>query len=153
MEKKRFIFDLDGTLLTNDFKDEKDYFHDLFGDDAKDEIANIGFYLNEYENIFSRYEKEQLTQFLASRTNLPLTKKIIEGWIEVGLYSHDELEKGVLDTLEHLKHDDHSLVVLTNWFYEGQIPRLKRAGIYDYFDDFITGDEVLKPHKDSSTKK
>lgn len=149
MEKKRFIFDLDGTLMTGNFEKEKEYFEFIYGEDSQILVPNMGTYLNEYENIFSKYTIEDLSHFLHTRTDLEITPDIIDGWIEIMSDVPDVMEKGIVGVLEYLKQKDKSLAVLTNWFSKGQISRLKKAGIYEYFDDIVTGDTVLKPHRDS----
>ena len=57
MEKKRFIFDLDHTLMTANYGEEKEYFESIFGDDSKIFInsssgTTIAKLLYEYERIY-----------------------------------------------------------------------------------------------------
>jgi putative hydrolase of the HAD superfamily len=61
----------------------------------------------------------------------------------------DTLEDGIMETLDYLKTHGHSLAVLTNWYGRTQIPRLKKADMFQYFDDIYTGDVILKPHKEA----
>ena len=61
----------------------------------------------------------------------------------------DKMEDGVIELLDYLKSKNKSLVVLTNWYGESQVARLKNAKIYDYFDDVFTGEYQLKPHPES----
>ena len=147
MEIKRFIFDLDGTLLTGDFSKEKAYFEDVYKDESSKLIGKIGDFLNVYENTHPRYDVDVLSEYLTMVSGLRFTPSIIRGWIEVMKDPNDRLEEGVIDTLEYLKSSDKSLAVLTNWFGDTQVARLKSNGIYEYFDSIYTGDTVLKPHK------
>ena len=148
MEKQRYIFDLDGTLLTCNYGSvEHDYFQSIFGDDSRSFTPYVGKLLDEYEKTFPNYDKKVLSGFLSRKTGLSFTPEIIAGWINIISDIEDTLEDGVGDVLEHLKKKDKSLVVLSNWFGESQIPRLKNAGIYDYFDEILTGEYQLKPHK------
>ncbi len=147
--KKRYVFDLDGTLLTGSFDFEKDYFESVYGDDSIDLVNNMGMYLDEYEKTFPKYRRDDLSSFLSLKSGILVTPKIIDGWIEVMSDVPDTMEDDIIYVLEELKKKDCSLAVLTNWFGETQIPRLKRAGMIEYFDNIYTGDLTLKPHKQS----
>ena len=134
MEKKRFIFDLDGTLLTGDFRLERDYFEKVYGNSATIFVDNIPKYLDEYENGFEKYDITLLSKYLSKKSGLPVTEEIVEGWIDIPWSSLDKEEVGIKDTLEYLKN---------------QGKRLENSGLYSYFDDIYTGDTYLKPHKES----
>ena len=146
---KRFIFDLDGTLLTGDFKVEKPYFDDIYKDDSYKIFNNIVKFLNDYEKIFCRYDEKELSNYLSYRSGLKISEDVIKGWIDLVGNIPDTLEDGVIETLEYLKKNDYNLAVLTNWFGGSQKKRLKRSGLIKYFDDIYTGDMVLKPHRSS----
>ena len=153
MEKNRIIFDLDGTLLFCDFlKVEEDFFTTLFKQDGEVLFKNIGLYLDEYEKTNPFYDKEKLARFLSMKSGLNITSEVINEWNRLILETPDIIEDGVVDLLEYLKSHDKSLVVLTNWFRETQVPRLKKAGLIDYFDYVISGDISLKPHKEAYLK-
>ena len=149
MKKKRIIFDLDGTLLTGDFSLEKKYFSDLYGDNAKKLNEKIGSYLDEYERTYHKYDVVSLSHFLTIKSGLVIPVGVVLGWIDVMKDVSDTMEDGVLKTLEYLKKKDVSLAILTNWFGDTQLCRLKRAGILEYFDHIYTGEFVLKPHKNA----
>ena len=147
MEKKRFIFDLDRTLLTCDYNIvETRIFEPIFGDKTEELMKNIGPFLDYYEMTHTHYDDEVLSEFLKEQSGLPFTPEIIRGWAREISSDADTMEDGVIELLEHLKSKDKSLVVLTNWYGKSQIPRLKEAGIYDYFDLILTGEDQLKPH-------
>ena len=147
MEKKRFIFDLDGTLLTADFSVEKLYFENNFGTSAHLLTSQIGKLLDQYERFYQKYDKKLLGNFLTNKTGLDITETIIDGWIDAMANVKDEMEMGVIELLEYLKDKGHSLAVLTNWFSATQIPRLENSGLITYFDEIYTGEKVLKPHQ------
>ena len=148
MEKKRFIFDLDRTLLTCDYsKVEDELFDKVFGDQATRILNEIGTLLNEYEMLHSVYSEKALSEFLNERSGLEFNEDIIRSWSINMTESADTMEEDVVELLEHLKSKDKSLVVLTNWFGRAQIARLKNADIYKYFDDVFTGEYQLKPHR------
>ena len=154
MEKKRFIFDLDHTLMTANYGEEKEYFENIFGDDSKIFINNpsgttIAKLLYEYERIYKNYDINQLSEFLTLKTGLDFNREVIIGWIESFGRCSSVVEEGVIDTLEYLKHKDYSLVILTNWFLESQMNRIKNSELCEYFDGIYAGDIVLKPRKEA----
>ena len=146
---KRFIFDLDGTLLTGDFTPEHDFFHSIYGKDSYKLSDNVVKYLDDYERKHQKYNTEELSYHLSEACGLSVTPEIIDGWNEIVGFIPSVIEEGVVDLLEYLKSKDYSLAVLTNWFGVAQRKRLERAGLLEYFDNIYAGDMVLKPHKDS----
>ncbi len=146
---KRFIFDLDGTLLTGDFSEEHNFFHSIYGKDSYKLSDNVVKYLDSYEKKNKKYDREELSKYLTIVSGLNVTPQVIDGWNEIVGFIPSVIEDGVLDILEYLKSKDYSLAVLTNWFGVAQKKRLERAGLLEYFDDVYTGDMVLKPHKSS----
>jgi FMN phosphatase YigB (HAD superfamily) len=150
MEKKRFIFDLDRTLLTCNYRlVETAIFEPIFGEDTEYLMKNIGFLLDEYESTHPYYDDEWLSEFLTDASGLRFTPEIIDRWNHTMVSDTDVMEEGVIELLDYLKSKDKSLVVLTNWYSIAQIGRLKTAGLYDYFDDVFTGEYQLKPHTDA----
>ena len=149
---KRYVFDLDGTLMTGDYSKTDNYFVDIYGTQAYDLSSNMGQYLSRYERVFDRYDIETLSKYLSMKSNLPISPRVIREWIEAMDSILDMKEDEVGTVLESLKSNDKSLVVLTNWFGRTQIPRLERAGLLDYFDEVYTGEQILKPHKQAYHK-
>ena len=147
--KKRFIFDLDGTLMRGDFSISDQYLLDALGNDAKPVLDNMTMYLDKYERLFYRYDYEDLSRFLAGQTGFKFTPEIIKNWDHLVFEVPSKLEDGVVDTLEDLKSRGKSLAVLTNWFTDSQLDRLKRIGINEYFEALYGGDIVTKPHKEA----
>ena len=148
--KKRFIFDLDGTLMNADFSKEDDFFASVL---SKDELEVFlpekCLLLNEYEALFPRYDIRLLSKFMSEKTGLNISEDIVREWIMINSSLDDVLVDGVVDLLEYLKGKEKSLVVLTNWISEGQINRLSNIGLLRYFDDVIGGDYALKPTRAS----
>ena len=147
MTKKRFIFDLDYTLMTADYSVEKGYFRDVFRCDADVFIDNVAELLYEYERLYPKYDIDELSGFLSRKTRLNFSPNIIKGWIETFGECPSKIEDGVVETLEYLKSKDNSLVVLTNWFLKSQLSRIKNSGLGEYFDGVYAGDFCLKPRK------
>ena len=61
----------------------------------------------------------------------------------------DEVVDGVVELFEYLKSQGKEIVILTSWFSGTQIPRLKRAGLYDYIDKVVAGEDAMKPDLES----
>ena len=148
--KKRFIFDLDGTLLHGDYISERDYFRSVLNKEDAEKFLLLYFEkLCEYESLHQKYDYSSLSKFLSEKTGVNITSEIVEGWIKVNSKMDDKLLEETKSMLEYLKSKDKSLAVLTNWFKDEQESRLKNAGIFEFFDDVYTGDTFLKPNKES----
>ena len=143
---KRFIFDLDGTLLTGSFESETNYFKEIFGEESNKINGNVLKFLDEYEHIYLKYDVKLLSDFLTKKSGLKFNENIINGWINLDYSSQDIIENDVIPVLEFLKSQDKSLSVLTNWFSYTQTKRLQRSGLISYFDEIYAGDISLKPH-------
>ena len=146
---KRFIFDLDGTLLTGDYSSVNKYFKEKYGDRAGEFLANISEILDRYEKTYPKYDYEFLSDYLEIKTGLPFTPEIIKEWDQLVGDVPSTLEEGAVDTLKDLKESGVSLVVLTNWFGESQEKRLEKAGLLEYIETVYGGDIVTKPHKEA----
>ena len=147
--KKRFIFDLDGTLLQGDFRKEREYFRRMLSADADKFINSYFEKLLKYESTYQKYDVFDLSRFLSNELNLNINPELIYGWIEVNSSMTDKLLDETKDMLEYLKSKGMSLVVLTNWFKYTQEQRLKNSGILLYFDEIFAGDMFLKPNEES----
>ncbi|MBP5679243.1 MAG: HAD family hydrolase [Bacilli bacterium] len=148
--KKRYIFDLDGTLMRGGFSGTTDqYLLDRLGEDVRPVLGNMKEYLGRYERYYRRYTDEDLSRFLSLSTNLSFTPEMIREWDELVTAVPNTLEEGVFETLETLKERDKDLVVLTNWFTESQRKRLENEGLLPYFSAVYGGDISTKPHKEA----
>lgn len=150
MEKKRFIFDIDGTLLIPDWNYEKLYFDSVL-EKFEFEIfyPQIPKLLEEYEKNFPRYDVVELSRFLTMKSGVLITPEIIIGWNKALGETKPEIIDGVVESLEYLKSKDKSLVALTNWFLEPQIERLKSSEIDSYFDNVYGGELGIKPSREA----
>lgn len=147
MEKQRYIFDIDGTLLVPNYSYEKDYFKSILSnDDALRFIPMIPNLLAGYEKSHPKYDKELLSKYLSKTSEVLITPKIIEGWI----HAYEDVEPVVIDevieTLEYLRYKDKSLGILTNWFLEAQINGLRKSNLFNYFDGIYGGEIASKPN-------
>lgn len=146
---KRYVWDVDETLLTGDWTTTDQYFIDRFGDAAKPFLDNMGPILAVYEKKFPRYNYADLSEYLKKTTKLDITPRDIAEWDQLVGELNDTIEDNALETVDYLRRQGASLVVLTNWFTESQSNRLKKAGLYPYFDAVYGGDTITKPHKEA----
>lgn len=147
MEKKRFIFDIDGTLLVPDWNYEKEYFSSVLSSSQFDRFfPQIADLLLEYEKNFSKYDVDNLSRFLTDKSGVLITPNIIKGWNDALGKTDAVVIDGVVEVLDYLKSKDKSLVVLTNWFLEPQISRLRSSELLSYFDFIYGGEQGIKPN-------
>lgn len=145
---ERFIFDLDNTLLTGDFKEENNLFRNrLSAKDAESFIEKKFDLLMEYEATKERYDINILSQFLSDKSGINISSNIIEEWIDYNSNMKDIINPDAFEVLTYLRDKNKSLAILTNWFEKTQIARLKKAGLLDFFDDVYAGDSYIKPNK------
>lgn len=146
MGGKRFIFDVDGTILKPDYSDEEKYFHEILNPtDAALFIPNIASLISDYEREVGKYDVELLSSYLSERSGVLITSDVVRGWREVVSCYEPKFVPDVKSALIRMHNLGHSLAVLTNWFESDQQIRLKRAGIADLFDDIYGGEQFLKP--------
>lgn len=147
---KKYIFDLDYTLLIPDWSKEDDYFKKYISLEQQQEFfKQKQSILNKYELEFPRYDLKTLSNFFKDY-GFDVSEEVINGWmIHNSVNIIDEVPDGVIDLLEYLKEHNKEIVILTSWFSKTQISRLKRAGIYDYIDYVIAGDDAMKPDLES----
>ena len=147
---KRIIFDFDNTLVM--WKDEYD-------DAIKETVKHFNLDVNykelseevdKYEYIATKYDKQDLINYLNEKFKLNLGMEFLDYWLPLlgkMSYASDE----VIDTLDYLSKK-YELVVLTNWFTDCQIDRMKHANIYKYFKEVYGGEETKKPNKEAFIK-
>lgn len=147
---KKYIFDLDYTLLIPDWSLEDDYFRKHIPIDEQEEFfKQKQDILNKYEIEFPRYDFKTLSDFFKSY-GFTVSEDVINGWmIHNGETIKDEIADGVIELLEYLKANGKKIVILTSWFSGTQIPRLKRTGLYSYIDMIVAGEDAMKPDLES----
>jgi len=141
---KRIIFDLDNTLIPwkeeykNAIKNTIEYYKlDI-------DYLKVDEVIEEYENYYDKYTKENMIYLINKKFNLDLKVDFIDKWLyELGYMS--DVNEVLIDTLEYLSKK-YELVILTNWFKESQIPRIKKARIDKYFKEIYGGDNFIKPN-------
>ena len=147
---RKYIFDLDYTLLIPDWSKEDDYLKmSIPLEEQEDFFKQKQAILNKYELEFPKYDFKTLSDFFKSY-GFTVSEETISGWmIHNGETIKDEVADGVVELLEFLKSEGKEIVILTSWFSGTQIPRLKRTGLYDYIDKIVAGEDAMKPDLES----
>lgn len=143
---KKYIFDIDYTILIPDWSKEDDYFKLYIPLEEQEEFFKCKQdILNKYERDFPKYNTKTLSDYFG-KYGFTVTEDVINGWM---LYNGetivDEVVDGTLALFEYLKENDKEIIILTNWFSGTQIPRLKRAGLLQYIDKIVAGENAMKP--------
>ncbi len=147
---KKYIFDLDYTLLIPDWSKEDDYFRRTIPIEEQEEFfkQKQGI-LNAYELIYPKYDFKTLSDYFRIH-GFTVSENVIKGWmIYNGETITDEIVDGVIELFEYLKACKKEIVLLTSWFSGTQIPRLKRTGLFGYFDKIVAGEDAMKPDLES----
>lgn len=149
---KRLIFDLDNTII--EWKEE--YVGELiktmreFNVDYDYKIINN--IIEMQEKIHDRLEKQQLLNDINSKCNLELPIEFIDRLLERQKKTTPIDDKKMKELFEYL-NQKYEIVLLTNWFTNCQVGRLKNLGIDKYFNEFYGGDIVpFKPRKEAFIK-
>lgn len=144
---KRIIFDLDNTLIM--WKDE--YLSAIKKIVTKYNMSVDGAYVNnlvdQYDSVCLRYDKSDMLEFINKNLDEKITKEIFDDYMyELGFCA--EYDYNVEQTLKYLSHK-YELVILTNFFTDVQVNRLKEAGYYKYFKGVYGAEKSRKPFKES----
>lgn len=147
---KKYIFDLDYTLLIPDWSKEDDFLKKSIPLEEQDEFfKQKQSILNKYELEFPKYDFKTLSDFFKTY-GFTVSEETINGWmIHNGETIKDTVADGAIELLEYLKTEGKEIVILTSWFSGTQIPRLKRTGLYDYIDKMVAGEDAMKPDLES----
>ena len=147
---KKYIFDLDYTLLIPDWSKEDDYLRNSIPLEEQEEFfKQKQSILNKYELEFPKYDFKTLSEFFKSY-GFSVSEETISGWmIHNGETIKDVIADGAVELLEYLKANGKDIVILTSWFSGTQVPRLKRTGLYGYIDKIVAGEDAMKPDLES----
>ncbi|MFR0922332.1 MAG: HAD family hydrolase [Clostridia bacterium] len=150
---KRVIFDIDNTLIPW----KKEYDDEIYKalkemkiEYTEEEVKKLSEAFTEYENVYYTFNKEKMIKFINEYTGKNYPKEyidvIINRWAKC---TPDKLPDSTLKTLEYLKNK-YELVVLTDWFKEQQIERLKNSKIIEYFQEVYAAEKTKrKPFKEA----
>ena len=147
---KKYIFDLDYTLLIPDWSKEDDFLKMSIPLKEQEEFfKQKQVILNKYELEFPKYDFKTLSDFFKSY-GFTVSEETISGWmIHNGETIKDVVADGAVELLEYLKANGKDIVILTSWFSGTQVPRLKRTGLYGYIDKIVAGEDAMKPDLES----
>lgn len=148
---KRLIFDLDDTLI--DWKEE--YWNAILKalEDLKlpsSLFPNLKQSIEDYETHNLYYNKQEILEAINHNLETPLPFHFITQWLfHLEKCVPSSLEKEKLETLQNLQ-GKYELVLLTDWFKNCQIARLKNVGIYSFFKEIYASEDFpRKPSKES----
>ncbi len=143
---KKYIFDLDYTLLIPDWSKEDDFLKKSIPIEEQEEFfKQKQSILNKYELAFPKYDFKTLSAFFKSY-GFTVSEDVINGWmIHNAETIKDVVADGVVELFDYLKENNKDIVILTSWFSGTQIPRLKRTGLYEYIDKIVAGEDAMKP--------
>lgn len=147
---KKYIFDLDYTLLIPDWSKEDDYLRKSIPVEEQEEFfKQKQSILNKYELEFPKYDFKTLSHFFKSY-GFSVSEETISGWmIHNGETIKDVVADGAIELLDYLKANGKDIVILTSWFSGTQVRRLKRTGLYEYIDKIVAGEDAMKPDLES----
>ena len=156
---KYILFDLDGTLM--DFnKGEASAFIDTMMHfkaytPSREEISHFSF-LN--EKLFHQFAKGEMTRIEFQEKRFKEIMEYLDMDGDISLFNKYYVESlkyqadlfdGVVDVLEELSKK-YRLFIASNGMNQVQIKRLKKAGIYDYFEKIYISEIIgyNKPDKE-----
>lgn len=152
---KKVIFDQDNTLITwgdDNYDTLDETFKELKIEITKEEKQKIIESIDNYENIYSKYDKTDMYNLINKNLNKKLPNNWIDTWLKYLGKRNVKLEPNTLEILKYL-HQKYKIIVLTNWFTISQIECLKNAGLIEFIDEVIGTDQVLnKPNKEAFIK-
>lgn len=140
---KRIIFDLDKTLIPWDKEWDKcvektySYFNIPF---EEDEFIKFNTAMLDYEKHHRRFDKVGMSRYFRDALGKEIPDTFVEVWTGYLSELVPERDDKLIELLEYLCRK-YSLVVVTNWFKDQQVSKLKLFGIYEYFDDILASDE------------
>ena len=147
---KRIIFDLDDTLIYWEDKYNK-YLEEgilkINSNLTKEDAMKISLVFDIYETKYDKYDKNILLELIQKDVNIK--DKDLDKILDlIGDCAPDKMDN-IIETLEYLS-SKYEIYLLTNFFVEVQTKRLKKAGLYKYFNKCIGADQVkLKPNIES----
>lgn len=144
---KKFIWDLDETLLSGDFSYENIYFKEkLQGQDIECFLQNKHDYLMEYERTFFKYDVKLLSDFLSLKSGIVIDETVIRGWNEHNKTIPDTIHMGAEEVLSYLQSKGYQNILYTNWFKDVQEERLRKSNLLEYFSEIYGGELAIKPN-------
>lgn len=147
MNKKMFIFDLDGVLV-----DACDWHRDALNN-ALLKICNYKISLEEHNEIFNGIPTSKKLTILSKMKKIStedhkaindLKQKFTIEAIEKQAYRREEK----IDMIKQIKEKGHTVCCYTNSIRKTANLMLKKTGIYEMFDFVLTNQDVSNPKPD-----
>ncbi|MBP3765566.1 MAG: HAD family hydrolase [Bacilli bacterium] len=144
---KKLIFDIDNTLIM-----WQDKYINAMKETVSEYNLNVDYLklhnlVETYEEYYNIYSKENMINLFNKKLNLNLDMSFMNSWLDK-LGHMVDIDENVIDTLKYLSQK-YEIVVLTNFFTDVQIERLKNAGLYQYITKVYGGEIYIKPSIES----
>ena len=143
---KRFIWDLDGTILDGDFSKEEELFKANLSEEDFLKFNKERFDLiNAYEREYPRYNEKLLSDFLSIKSGIEISRDLVNKWIDYMININEAINPGAVEVLDYLNNLGIENVIYSNWFTKTQVGRLKKIGLDSYFKEIRGADYYMKP--------
>ena len=137
--KKAVIFDMDGLMIDSERVTYNEYVKKL------EQLGHFDFTEELYKNCLGK-NKQGICQVFIDHygQDFPMVEvwDDVHIWIDESLRKHVPKKKGLEQLLKYLKENGYKTIVATSSGRARVDEILKNAGLTDYFDDSICGDEV-----------
>ena len=142
---KRIIFDIDGTLITGiDFRKCVEKTLKLYDAYSKENVDIFLTNIPNYEKVHNSYDRLEYLKFFSKKLNIYLNDNFLKIFFEQLKSAIPNYNQKIIDMLESL--NNYELVLLSNFFKESQMNRLKNMKIDKYFSEYY-GEKLIKPNE------
>ena len=150
---KRIIFDIDNTLIQwlNEYYEQiSKELNNLQINYTEEDIEKIKEALREYEDKYYTFNKENMANFINEYTQKEYPIEFLNNILKrFGNCVEEKANPQTVKMLEYLKNK-YELVILTDWYKEGQVNRLKKIYILKYFSEVYCAENTKrKPFKEA----
>ena len=143
---KRIIFDIDGTLIAGvSFIPPTENALKKLNIYSKENIEKIQKSFATYESKYDNYNKKDYLNHISECLKETVDEKFLDIFFEELKFCIPGNNEKLIKTIKILS-EKYELVLLTNYFKESQINRLKNIGIDIYFQDCF-GEDLIKPNR------